>query len=107
MQVINIDTTQSNVVEAQLGAIQNAAKGSVGDNEKLREAAADFESIFLSQMLQPMFSNVGKDPLTGGGPGTDIFKSMFVDEIGKAVSRAGGLGIAGQVYSELLKLQEA
>ncbi len=107
MQVINIDTAQNNVIEAQLGAVQNAARGSSGDNAKLREAAEEFESIFLSQMLQPMFNNVGKDTLTGGGPGTDIFKSMFVDEIGKAVSRAGGVGIADQVYTELLKLQEA
>jgi len=71
-----------------------------------REAAEDFEALFLAQMLQPMFKGIETDALFGGGPGEDVYKSMLVQEYGKAISRAGGVGIADAVQAEILKLQE-
>ena len=73
----------------------------------LRQAAEDFEAVFLSQMLAPMFEGLETDPLFGGGPGEDIYRSLLVEEYGKAVARTGGVGIADAVERELLHLQEA
>ncbi|MDH3474921.1 MAG: rod-binding protein [Rhodospirillales bacterium] len=71
-----------------------------------RRAAEDFEAMFLSQMLAPVFADIGKDAMFGGGPGEQVYRSMMVQEYGKAIARAGGLGIADSVEREILKLQE-
>ena len=78
-----------------------------GDPQAARRAAEDFEAVFLSQMLAPMFAGIKTDALFGGGPAEDIYRSLLVEEYGKAISRAGGIGIADQVQREILALQEA
>lgn len=73
-----------------------------------RTAAEDFEAMFLENMLERVFGSIGADgPLGDNGPGGDVYRSMFVKEIAKSISRAGGIGLAQEVYGELLKLQEA
>lgn len=73
---------------------------------KARRAAEEFEAVFLSQMLAPIFEQLGTDPLFGGGPGEQVYRSMMVQEYGKAISRSGGIGIADAVHREILRLQE-
>lgn len=75
--------------------------------DAVRQAAQDFEAVFVAQMLAPMFDSLSSDGMFGGGPGENIYRSILVDEYGKAVARAGGIGIADQVQREILKLQEA
>lgn len=72
-----------------------------------REAAESFEAVFLSQMLAPMFNSIPTDSLMGGGHAEKIYRSMMVEEIGKSIAEAGGIGIADSIHRELLSLQEA
>ena len=72
----------------------------------IRKTAEEFESVFLAQMMAPMFEGLGEDELFGGGPSTKIYRSMMVQEYGKAIARTGGVGIADAVEREILKLQE-
>jgi Rod binding domain-containing protein len=65
----------------------------------------DFEQMFLSQMLQPMFEGIGEGPFSGGY-GEKMFKSMQIDEYAKALTNSGGIGIANAVTREILRLQE-
>lgn len=74
---------------------------------KLRKAANEFETQFLSQMLTPMFETIETDPMFGGGHGEEMFRSLLVNEYGKQMSTRGGFGIADSVYRELLRAQEA
>ena len=74
--------------------------------EKIRQTAIDFEAFFLGQMLQPMFANINPEPPFGGGHSEKIWRSMLVDEMGKAMAEAGGLGIADSIQREILRLQE-
>ncbi len=74
--------------------------------QQARRVAEEFEAFFLSQALQPMFANINAEEPFGGGPGEDIWRSMQVDEYGKAFARAGGIGIAEAVLREILKMQE-
>ena len=78
-----------------------------GDVQQIRKVAEDFEAVFLSQMLKPMFANLGAEKPFGGGSGEDMWRSLQVDEFGKAISRKGGIGIADNIFREMLKLQEA
>lgn len=72
--------------------------------------AKDFESMFISQMLSQMFNDsVGEtmgDDLFGSEDTKEIYKTLMVDEYGKMISKAGGIGIASYVKKELLALQE-
>jgi peptidoglycan hydrolase FlgJ len=75
--------------------------------EQTRQAAEDFEAVFISQMLTPMFEGLGEDGYFGGGPGEDIYRSMLVEQYGKSLARAGGIGMSDAVQREILRLQEA
>lgn len=71
------------------------------------EAARDFEAQFVSTLFQSMFEGTGEENPFGGGPGEKMFQSLLVDQYGRETARAGGIGIADQIYREILKLQEA
>ena len=93
---------------ARAGQAERAAarlQGSLAD-EQVRRAAEEFEAVFISQMLAPMFEGLETDELFGGGPGEDIYRSILVEEYGKAIARSGGIGIADAVQREILRLQE-
>ncbi len=72
----------------------------------LRQAAEQFEAVFLAEMLAPMFDALDTDGLGGGGMGEQIFRPMLVERYAEAISRAGGVGIADSVVRELMRLQE-
>jgi Rod binding domain-containing protein len=74
---------------------------------KSREAAESFEAFFLSQILSDMFAGIETDPVFGGGQGETVFRSLMIDEYGKALASAGGVGIADSVMGEIIRLQEA
>jgi len=108
-----MDITQSILNSAQqmgsnkLQAAQAYARQASPTERAARAAAEDFESVFLSQMLAPMFETVETDSMFGGGHAEGIYRSMMVEEIGKEISRAGGIGIADEIYREIMALQEA
>lgn len=77
------------------------------DPAQARQAAEDFEAVFISQMLAPMFEGMSDDDTFGGGPGEDIYRSMMVEEYGKSIAKSGGFGLADAVQREILRLQEA
>lgn len=74
---------------------------------KIRATAEDFEAVFLTEMLRPAFEQLSTDGLTGGGQGEKIYRSLMVQEYGKAIANTGGIGLADSVYRDILKLQEA
>lgn len=76
------------------------------DLTRARQTAEDFESFFLSQMLQPMFSELEAEEPFGGGQAEKMWRSLQVDEMGKAFAKTGGVGIADMVFREIIKMQE-
>lgn len=78
----------------------------VNDPAAAGHAAEEFEAVFLAQMLKPMFAEIETEPPFGGGSAEEIWRSLQVDEVGKAIARSGGIGLASVVERELLRLQE-
>lgn len=76
-------------------------------SEDVRRAAEEFEAVFIAQMMAPMFQGLETDELFGGGPGEDIYRSVLVEEYGKSIARAGGIGLSDAIQREILRLQEA
>lgn len=75
-------------------------------SEQVDKVAKDFESMFMSQMLDQMFGDTSGTEAFGDSETGDIYKSLMMDEYGKQISKAGGIGIADYVKRELLKEQE-
>ncbi len=96
-------------LQAQNALAQSQSSVSLGNAKTIQQArkvAEDFEAVFIGQMLQPMFKNLGAEKPFGGGQSESMWRSMQVDEFGKAITKAGGIGIADQVFREILKTQE-
>ncbi|MBD0271289.1 MAG: rod-binding protein [Acetobacteraceae bacterium] len=75
---------------------------------KMREAARNFEAQALSQLLQPAFAGLGAEPLGRGGAAEAQWRTMLVDAVAGAATRAGsGLGIADMALREMLRRQSA
>ena len=72
--------------------------------DQIAKTAKDFEASFASVMLGQMFEGVSAGQF-GGGQGEDMFKSFMMDAMAKQMTKGKGLGIAGPVQKEMLKLQ--
>ena len=79
---------------------------SIESKKQARTIADDFEAVFLGQMLKPMFEGIKPEAPFGGGNSEAMWRSMQIEEYGKAITKAGGIGIADSVYQEIIKLQE-
>ncbi|MES1201034.1 MAG: rod-binding protein [Pseudomonadota bacterium] len=73
----------------------------------LREIAQQFESMFLTEMMGPMFEGLDTDGLGGGGMGEEMFRPMLIEQYASAISHSGGIGLADSLVRELAKLQTA
>ncbi len=72
-----------------------------------RKAAKDFEGVFLSEMMGAMFEGIKTDGPFGGGAGEGMMRSLMIDEYSKSIAARGGIGIADNVYRELVHIQES
>jgi Rod binding domain-containing protein len=78
---------------------------SSGDKKRIDAAAEDFEAVFITEMLKPMFSLVEVDDTFGGGKGEEVFRDFMVNEYGKMIAKQGGIGLSAQIKNELIKMQ--
>lgn len=76
-----------------------------GSAEQIRQAAEQFEAVFLSELLGPMFEGLKTDGIGGGGAGERAFRPMLVQEYAKAIAKHGGVGVADLVARELTRIQ--
>lgn len=92
----------------QAGAGSELRHRSVSDETrmKLRQKATEFEATYIAQMLKPMFDGTQADAPFGAGNAEDIWRSLELEEYGKAIAHSGGIGIGDAVYRELLAVQE-
>ena len=102
----------SSLTKAQFSNVQKpdeitVSKVKTFSEAQAQKAAEDVEAFFLSQVFETMFAGVKTDGPFGGGQGEKVFRSMLVQEYGKASAKAGGFGLADEVQREILSLQEA
>ncbi len=101
-------SVQKAAAEVRNQANATQSKGTPSDQKLAyaKQAAEEFEAVFLAQMLGPMFDNLETDGMFGGGSSEKIYRSLLVQEYGKSIAKTGGIGISDAVQSEILKLQE-
>jgi peptidoglycan hydrolase FlgJ len=85
------------------------AKDAVHPNSptaKAKAASQDFEAMFLSTMFNQMFESLKGDGPFGGAGAAGVWRSFLADEYARSFAKAGGVGIADQLYGTLLQQQE-
>jgi flagellar protein FlgJ len=75
------------------------------DDEKIRDVAMQFESIFIHQMIKEMRKSVHKSDLSSSFSG-DMYESMMDEELAKEMSKQKGIGLGDVIYRQLSKIAE-
>jgi|YNPMSStandDraft_2_1061718.scaffolds.fasta_scaffold00069_24 flagellar protein FlgJ len=82
------------------------AKAAHADEKKMREVAAEFESLFINELFKSMRRTVPKSDFLNGGLRQDIFEDMLYEEYARKLSHNGGIGLGDTVYKYLLSTQK-
>ena len=67
-----------------------------------KSTATDFEAMFLNSMFAQMTSGLKGEGPFGDTVGTGIWRSMLTEQYSKSFAKAGGVGIAHDVYRTLI-----
>lgn len=70
--------------------------------EKLKKAAQSFEAIFITQILSNMRRSINSG-LFGKGISSDIYHSMFDENIAEAIASKNGFGLSDIIIKSLYK----
>jgi Rod binding domain-containing protein len=74
--------------------------------QQIEQAAQEFEAVFITEMMKPMFEGLSTEAPFGGGKGEEVFRDMLLQEYGKKVAQTGTIGIADHVKEQMIRLQE-
>ncbi len=99
MDIAGLESAKANLSQSVPKLSPHAAR-------KVEEAAQDFEAMFISQMLEVVWSTVPTDGPMSGGKGEEIFRSLMLQDVGKQMSKSGGIGMKSQIMAELIRMQE-
>ncbi len=70
------------------------------------KAYKDYEAVFLQNFVKTMLPQESED-VYGKGIAGDMWKGMTAEHIGDAISKGGGVGIAEQLFSQVVARQQA
>ncbi len=101
-----IDTLPSSLTTGAPSLRPGNLSGLSKDNQAARKAAEEFEQTFLTTMMESMFAGVETSAPFGGGHAEQQFRSVLLGEYAKDMAKTGGIGIADEVYREILAIQE-
>jgi flagellar protein FlgJ len=93
------------VVAKPLSKVSGGNKGDVSGNQNaaIKKTSQDFEALFIGMMLKSMRSTVGKDSLTGGGHGEEVYRSMLDQEYAQEAAKGGVLGLSRGLEEQLVR----
>ena len=99
MNMVNSDLQIAMLKKTQyLDSLKNSTTKS---DDALKKATDDFEAFFMQQFLEISMKN---SKIAGDGIGSEIIKSIYIENIAKASS--GTLGISDMLYKFLSKKKD-
>jgi len=70
-------------------------------DEKLMEAAREFEAMFMNLVMQKMREMVPDSEILGGSSKVKFFEGMLDEEFSKMSADRSGLGLADMIYRQM------
>ncbi len=80
---------------------ERTARAHGSDEAGLRQAAREFESLFVSYLLKVMRETIGQSDEPGSGFGRQIYTELFDQELARGMAQRSALGIADLVVRHL------
>ena len=74
----------------------------ISEDSRLREAANDFEAIFVQQMLKTMRKTSFESNLIPKSEGEKYFRSMLDEHYSQLTAKSGSLGLGEMIYKQLI-----
>jgi flagellar protein FlgJ len=68
---------------------------------RLKDACAEFESLFLNYIMKSARSTVAESDFFGSDKGGEIVKSMFDETLSREIARGGGGGMGNLLFEQL------
>ena len=62
--------------------------------------------FFISRMMETMFEGISTDGMFGGGQAEKVYRSLLINEYGKAMAKTGSIGVADEVMRSIIEMQE-
>lgn len=88
-----------------LSALKKDAKAN--DPKALREAARQFESVFMRMMLKSMRDASPGDSIAGDSQQGDFYQGMFDDQLALHLSQGKGMGLADLLVQQLQRQSQS
>jgi len=104
------DSSESASIKARQLERQIQSSGGLSEKQRLqaKKVSQDFEALIVGMMVKSMRATVGKDKLTGGGHGEEVYQSMLDQEYAAAsVKRGGGLGLAKIIEKDIIRQESS
>lgn len=97
----NLQASGTNMMDA---ATRKAGQR-LADKEALaaKKVAKEFETLFVGMMLKSMRETVGKEKLTDGGHGEEVYRSLLDQEYARSLTEHGGVGLTAIMERQLGK----
>lgn len=100
------DTSDAAALKARQLQRQTQATGGLSEKQRqqAKKVSQDFEAMVVAMMLKSMRETVGKDTLTGGGHGEEVYRSLLDQEYAAvSVKRGGGMGLAKMIEKDIIR----
>lgn len=89
------------IINAKAGRLTSTESAKPQD-EQIREAAQEFEAVFLFQMLKQVRNSIHKEEgLMNGGMGEEIFTGMLDEEYAKVMAKTNSTGLTDVIYRQM------
>ena len=74
------------------------------EDEQIREAAQEFESVFLFQMLKQVRNSIHKEEgMMNGGMGEEMFTGLLDEEYAKVMAKTNSSGLTDMIYQQMAR----
>lgn len=99
-----LDSIQNTQAQATDDDFEKKLKAAVqsGDDTELKKVCNDFENIFISMIYKQMKATVPQSDYLQSDSGTEIYNSMFDDQLCEVASERG-IGLGDMMYKQLSK----
>ncbi|MGB9712549.1 MAG: rod-binding protein [Dissulfurimicrobium sp.] len=71
-------------------------------DKEIKKVCADFEAMFIKQMLETMRKSMSNGGFFGARFQGDIYTTLFEDQLSKVLSEGKGIGIGKELYKNLV-----
>lgn len=83
--------------------ITDKAKHLSTSQKALKEAAVQFESLFIQQMLKEMRNTVPESDLFGKRNAEKLFQSLYDEQLAIEMAQSGGIGLSEMIYKQMVR----